>query len=133
MSVTAPAPRVVYQRRVSGMGQCEAPETTTPVPDEELTPLEGSRLLEELEDVDDVEDVEVEAAVDDVDEVVPGMVSALIAVNTPRPANAPSAVQAVMRFSAWSAASRARTLPSIFVGSMPESLRRGTEPDLGIG
>ena len=132
MSVTAPAPRVVYQRSVSGMGQCEAPETT-PVPDEELTPLEGSRLLEELEDVDDVEDVEVEAAVDDVDEVVPGMVSALIAVNTPRPANAPSAVQAVMRFSAWSAASRARTLPSIFVGSMPESLRRGTEPDLGIG
>jgi len=80
-----------------------------------------------------VEDVEVEAAVDDVEEVVPGMVSALIAVKTPRPANAPSAVQAVMRFSAWSAASRARTLPSIFVGSMPESLRRGTEPDLGIG
>src|SRR2546429_9259927 len=85
-----PAPGVVYQRRVSGMGQCEAPETTTPVPDEELTPLEGSRLLEELEDVDDVEDVEVEAAVDDVDEVGPGMAAALNAVNTPRQANAPT-------------------------------------------
>jgi len=88
---------------VSGIAQCEAPETTTPVPDEELTPLDGWRLLEELEVVDDVEDVDVDAAVDDVDEDVPGIVSALITVNTPRPANAPTAVQAVRRFSPWSA------------------------------
>jgi hypothetical protein len=115
------------------MAQCEAPETTTPVPDEELTPLDGWRLLEELEVVDDVEDVDVDAAVDDVDEDLPGIVSALITVNTPRPANAPTAVQAVRRFSPWSAASRARTLPSMFDGSMPDSLGRGTEPDLGIG
>src|SRR5438552_12794487 len=65
ISVTAPAPRVVYQRSVSGTGQCEAPETTTPLPDEDgLPPLEGWRLAEELDDVDEVEDVDVEADVD---------------------------------------------------------------------
>src|SRR5438552_11832334 len=103
ISVTAPAPRVVYQRSVSGTGQCEAPETTTPLPDEdELTPLEGWRLAEELDDVEDVEEVDVE--VDDVDaedvaEAVPGMVAAPIAPNTPRPANAPTALEAVRRVS----------------------------------
>jgi len=38
--LTAPAPRVVYQRRLLDTGQCEAPETATALPDEELTPLE---------------------------------------------------------------------------------------------
>ena len=110
ISVTAPAPRVAYQRSVSGTGQCEAPETTTPLPDEdELTPLEGWRLAEELDDVEDVEEVDVEVDVDaeDVAEVVPGMVAAPIAPNTPRPANAPTALKAVRRLSARNAASRA--------------------------
>src|SRR3989442_91356 len=113
ISVTARAPRVVYQRSVSGTGQCEAPETTTPLPDEdELTPLEGWRLLEELDELDDVDEVEdVEVAVDDdVDEVavvVPGMVAAPIPPKMPTPANAPMALSAVKRLSARNAASRA--------------------------
>src|SRR2546425_12281257 len=54
MSVTAPAPRVVYQRSVSDTGQCEAPETTTPLPDEdEVAPLEGWRLAGERDEGED--------------------------------------------------------------------------------
>jgi len=123
--VTAPAPRVVYQRSVSGTGQCEAPETTTPLPDEdELTPLEGWRLaeeeLDELEDVAEV-DAEVDFDAEDVADVVPGMVAAPIAPNTPRPANAPTAVKAVRRLSARKAASRANAR----VRSMLEESERG--------
>src|SRR6266436_4998931 len=48
ISVTAPAPRVVYQRRLLDTTQREAPETATPVPaDAALTPLEPWRLLDE--------------------------------------------------------------------------------------
>lgn len=117
MSVTAPAPRVVYQRSVSGTGQCEAPDTTTPLPEDvELTPLEGWRLLEELDEVEDVE-----AEVDAVDDVVPGIVAALIPPKTPTPANAPIALSAVRRLRARSAASRA----SARVLSMVEENERG--------
>ena len=108
--MTAPAPRVVYQRSVSGTGQCEAPETTTPLPDEdELTPLEGWRLLDEFDDVEDVEEIGVEDDddVEDIADVVPGMVAAPIPPKTPTPANAPMALSAVKRLSARNAASRA--------------------------
>jgi hypothetical protein len=103
---------------VSGTGQCEAPETTTPLPDEdELTPAEGWMLLDEELDV--VEDVEVEA--DAVGDVVPGIVAAPIPPKTPTPANAPIALRAVRQLSVRSAASRA----SARVRSMVEENGRG--------
>jgi hypothetical protein len=78
--------------------------TTTPLPDEdEVTPLEGCRLPAELDDVE----VEVDADAEEVDDVVPGMVAALIPPKAPTPANAPMALRAVRRLRACNAASRA--------------------------
>lgn len=73
--------------------------TTTPVPDDELTPLDAldePDVLVVLEDVDDV--AEDEAVPDDEDEL-PGMVAALTAAKTPTPASAPTATPVVRRCS----------------------------------
>lgn len=99
--MTAPAPRVVYQRTLLLTGQLEAPETAEAVPDDELTPLDGCRLLAELEDVADDED-EVVVDVPDgwpADADVPGMVAALTAPKRPTPATAAIAAPTVSRFS----------------------------------
>src|SRR5436305_15132981 len=58
-SVTAPAPRVVYQRTLLDSGQREAPETATPPPDEEPTPLEDFSPLDEEDEDEEDEDVDV--------------------------------------------------------------------------
>src|SRR5207248_8627360 len=68
IKVTAPAPRVVYQRTLLDTGQWEAPETATPPPDEELTPLEDCSPLDEEEEVEEV-DVLAEVEVLEVDDV----------------------------------------------------------------
>ena len=120
ISVTAPAPRVVYQRRLFGTAdQCEPPVTTMPVPDDELTPLEGWSPLDELDEVDEVEDVVVDEeavpdvpAVDAVELDDPGMVAALTALKTPTPAMAARAAPVVRRLSLRIAASRTRILVS---------------------
>jgi hypothetical protein len=60
-SVTAPAPRVVYQRIELDTGDHDPPDTTVPLPDDELTPLEGCRP-DDADDCDeDVDDVDAEA------------------------------------------------------------------------
>ena len=114
MSVTAPAPRVVYQRRLFVIAQCDAPDTAEPVLVDELTPLDGCRLLDELDD-DEFEDVDVDVDDDVVEELdvcvveedVPGLVAALTAPNTPTPARARIETLTVMRLSKLNAASRA--------------------------
>src|SRR4029077_12477187 len=124
ISVTDPAPRVLYQRRLFGTAdQCEPPVTTVAVPEDELTPLEDWSPLEspaEVEDVDDVDDVVVDEeegpdvpAVDAVGLEDPGIVAALTALNTPTPAMAARAAPVVRRFSVRIAASRARILVSV--------------------
>src|SRR5438067_8250996 len=67
ISVTAPAPRVVYQRTLLDTGQREAPETATPPPDEELTPLEDCSPPDEDDEDEEVEDVDVLAEVEALD------------------------------------------------------------------
>ena len=148
MSVTAPAPRVAYQRTVLDTAQREAPLTAWPPLDEELTPLEGCRVFEMLEDVDEVDESdesdevdesevldELDAVVpfDDVEEeVVPGIVSALTALNTPTPAKAASAAPTVNRSSRRRAASRACTRRSVtWVRSMGESMGLVALPNVG--
>lgn len=90
--------------------------TTTEPPDDELTPLDGCRLPDELElddgDVDDVDDVDGEVADEFADCAadVPGMVAALTAAKTPTPASEAAATPTVRRCSNRSAASRERTL-----------------------
>src|SRR6266567_1971084 len=79
ISVTAPAPRVVYQRTPEDKRQ-EPPVTATAPPEDELTPLDDCRPLEELELVDD-EVEEVDEVFDACDVDVPGMVAALTAAN----------------------------------------------------
>jgi len=143
ISVTAPAPRVVYQRTLLDTGQREAPETATPPPDEEPTPLEDFSPLdeededEEDEDVDVLDEVEVlevaEVAVslDAEEELVPGMVAALTAPKTPTPATAANAAPNVRRLSSRIAASRARTRMAVWsVLSMGYSLAEGAKPHL---
>lgn len=79
----------------------------------ELTPLAGGMELDELDDDEDEDDALLDALVDDCwfDEVdVPGIVDALTAAKTPRPANAPIAAPAVSRLSRRIASSRARIL-----------------------
>ena len=141
IKVTAPAPRVVYQRTLLDTGQWEAPETATPPPDEELTPLEDCSPLdeedEEVEDVDVLAEVEV-LEVDDVAvsldaevELVPGMVAALTAPKIPTPATAAKAAPKVRRLSSRIAASRARTRTAVWsVLSMGYSLAEGAKPHL---
>src|ERR1700693_6384148 len=112
--LTAPAPRVVYQRRVSFKNQ-DPPETATPEleelvtgvlddcrPDDEVL-VEDEELVEgEEEEVVDVLAVEVLVA--------PGMVWALTAPSTPTPTSALIAAPVVSRLRRRRAASRARTL-----------------------
>ena len=97
INVTAPAPRVVYQRTLLLTAQREPPLTATPLLDEELTPLFGWIVPDEL-DVE-VESlallVEVEALEAEAD--VPGMVAALTAAKTPTPATAAIDAPTVIR------------------------------------
>ena len=120
MSATAPAPRVVYQSRLFVIAQCDAPDTAEPVLVDELTPLDGCRLLDELDD-DEFEDVDVDVDDDVVEELdvcvveedVPGLVAALTAPNTPTPARARIETLTVMRLSKPNAASRAAALTRV--------------------
>src|SRR5579864_7975920 len=127
---TAPAPRVVYQSRVSGtLGQRDPPETTTGVPDEELTPVEACRLLE-LDDVDeDVDDADVELLAPWVAVALPGIVAAPMAPNTPTAARALIATPVVRRFRVSMAASRALTRASVVL-SMFESVPTASQVTL---
>jgi len=118
MSATAPAPRVVYQSRLFVIAQCDAPDTAEPVLVEELTPLDGCRLLDELDDdefadEDEDEDVVEELDVCVVEEDVPGLVAALTAPITPTPARARIETLTVMRLSKPNAASRAAALTRV--------------------
>jgi hypothetical protein len=114
-----PAPRVVYQRRLfDTAGQCEPPVTTTPPPEDELTPLDDCSPVED--DSDDVaeESVDEEAVLDvpavEVGELEdPGIVAALTALNTPTAPMAARAAPVVRRLSVRIAASRARILVSV--------------------
>jgi hypothetical protein len=106
---TAPAPLVVYQRRVSVTGY-EPPETATPELDDELTePEDDCRLLEddELEEAVPDEVVAVLAVSVEEDAVAPGMVRALTVPKTATPATAATAMPAVSRSSNDRALSRA--------------------------
>ena len=97
--------------------------TTTPPPDDELTPLDDWSPLDDDvddEDDDDVDDESVdEEAVFDVPAVEveeledPGMVAALTALNTPTAPMAARAAPVVRRLSVRIAASRARILVSV--------------------
>jgi hypothetical protein len=85
--------------------------TATPVPDDDVIPLEGWIVLDELEDceVDAFEEAvppEDEAVGADAD--VPGMVAALTAAKTPTPATAASDTPTVRRCRRRSASSRER-------------------------
>jgi hypothetical protein len=102
MSVTAPAPRVVYQRTLLLTAQREPPLTATPLLVEEPTPLLDWIVVEEPEelDVDVLEEslvllVEEEAVLDDA--ACPGMVAALTAAKTPTPATAATDAPTVNR------------------------------------
>jgi hypothetical protein len=104
-SVTAPAPRVVYQSRAFDTAQCDAPDTARPEPLlVELTPLEGCSPLDEVAELDDEDDVVFDA--DALVEDAPGMVAALTAAKTPTAATAPTAAPTVRRLRRRSAASR---------------------------
>jgi hypothetical protein len=131
--------------------QCEAPVTTWPPLDEELTPLDDCRPptelegLEELAGLSEVEELEglgeestveaelavpvVAVALDD----EPGMVAALTALKTPTAATAANAAPTVSRFSSRRAASRARMRFSACVFSMVDSLRLAARPNVGEG
>ena len=104
---------------------------------DELTPLDGCRLLDELdddefEDVDADDDVVEELDVCVVEEAVPGLVAALTAPITPTPARARIETLTVMRLSKPNAASRAAALTRVtLVVSMGDSLASGSEPFLG--
>ena len=102
ISVTAPAPRVVYQRTLLLTAQREPPLTATPLLVEELTPLLDWMVLDESDEleVDVLEDslvllVEEDAVLDDA--AVPGMVAALTAAKTPTPATAATDAPTVSR------------------------------------
>jgi len=105
--VTAPAPRVVYQRMLLDNVQCEAPDTTEPVLVDEPTPLDGCKLLDALDELEDDEDDALDVC--ERDDVVPGFVTALTAPNTPTPAIEARAAPIVIWFSNRSAASRTFT------------------------
>jgi hypothetical protein len=100
--------------------------TATPVPDEEVMPLEGWIVLDELEDCEDdafEEAVPVEEEAGAADAEVPGMVAAQTAAKTPTPATAPSDTPTVRRWRRRRASSRDRARArAVCVGSMPDSL-----------
>jgi hypothetical protein len=126
----------VYQRTLLGTGQ-DPPVTATAPPDEELTPLDGCRLADELDD-DDVDEVDDEVAdgfaACAVDVDVPGMVAALTAAKIPTPASEPAAAPTVRRWSNRRAASRERTLAWVaLVVGMGLSLPDGAKSYLGGG
>src|SRR5260370_40301833 len=81
ISVTAPAPRVVYQRMLLVNVECEAPDTTEPVLVDEPTPLDGCKLRDALDELEDGEDDALDAC--EPHDVVPGFVSALTGADTP--------------------------------------------------
>lgn len=106
--------------------------TAWATPEEELTPLEGCRLLEELEAVELGDVVAPVGLEGDVEVEAPGMVWALTALKTPTAATAAIAVANVRRFSSPSAASRDRMRCSMgWVLSMGSSLRVTAEPNVG--
>lgn len=124
ISVTAPAPRVVYQRTLLLNGQREPPVTTTPLLEDLPIPFEDCMVeLDENEelDVDELPE-EVEAVTEDAD--VPGIVAALTAANMPTPATAAKDTPAVRRCSRRRASSRERAWARVaFVGSMGDRLK----------
>lgn len=85
--------------------------TATPVPDDDVIPLEGWIVLDELEDCE-VDAFEEEVPLEDeavgADADVPGMVAALTAAKTPTPATAASDAPTVRRCRRRSASSRER-------------------------
>jgi hypothetical protein len=123
--------------------QCEAPVTACAVPDEELTPPEDCKPLDELELVDedgdvvaeDEEPVVVPLVTDDPADpadAVPGIVAALTALKTPTDATAAMPAPRVRRSSSLRPASLARMRCSVgFVLSMGYSLEGATEPNVG--
>ena len=126
ISVTAPAPRVVYQRTLLLTAQRDPPVTTTPVEVDEPTLLDDW-MVEEDEEVDEsfVVLVELDAALDDA--AVPGIVAALTAAKIPTPATAASEAPTVRRSSRRRASSRDRARARVVVlGSMPDRLRDRT-------
>ncbi|OLB81078.1 MAG: hypothetical protein AUI15_40455 [Actinobacteria bacterium 13_2_20CM_2_66_6] len=92
----------MYQRTLEDTRQ-DPPVTATAPPDDELTPLDDCRPLEELAVELELVDLDVDVdALDvfeacDVDDDVPGMVAALTAANTPTPASALAAAPIVRR------------------------------------
>ena len=119
--MTAPAPRVAYQRTVSDMTGTvccyEPPETATPAPEVEVTGVEDEPS-DELEagaalEFEAVLEVALEAALLEavavlaVVDVLPGIVCALTAPSKPTPATALKATPTVSRFNRLIAASRA--------------------------
>jgi len=142
INVTAPAPRVVYQRTLLLTAQREPPLTATPPLDEELTPLLDWIVLDALDESDESEVevldeplvllVELEALEGEAD--VPGMVAALTAAKTPTPATAAIEAPTVMRSRSRSASSRERARARVeFVGSMPDRLPYAPKPCLRAG
>ena len=131
----APAPLVVYQRMLLDTAQ-DPPVTATAPPDEELTPLDGCRLVDEVELVADDADDEAAELLDacELDADVPGIVAALTAAKTPTPASELAAAPTVRRCSSRRAASRERTLAWVeFVGSMCPSLAEAAKSYLRAG
>jgi len=110
--------------------------TATEPPDEEPTPRDGCRLLDEVELVDADADEEVVAVfvACEADADVPGIVAALTAANTPTAASEPAAAPTVRRSSIRKAASRERTRARVaFVISMGPSLKEGAKSYLRGG
>ena len=66
-------------------------------------------------------------------EDVPGMVAALTPAMSPTPASAAAAAPKVRRLSIRIAESLSRILWSMCCGAMPEIVRPGTEPHMGVG
>src|SRR5712692_4129440 len=111
---TAPAPLVVYQRRVSLTDAgYEPPETAMPEPDEEFTaPEDGCSPLEEALEVVELEEADAVPAVLPDDAATPGCMIALTVPKMPTPATDARAMPAVRLLSRDRARSRARTLTS---------------------
>ncbi len=138
MRVTAPAPRVVYQRTLLLKAQREPPVTATPVPEDELTPLFDSMVLPDevdvLEELSVVPLVDEDAEVELVEAAVPGIVAALTAAKMPTPATAAIEAPTVMLCSRRSASSRVRARArTSCVGSMFDSMGGAANPYLRSG
>jgi hypothetical protein len=105
--LTAPAPRVVYQRRVSFKNQ-DPPETATAELEELVTGVVDDCSPDEVMVVEEDEDVVELLAVEVL--AVPGIVWAPTAPSMPTPTSALTAAPVVSRLRRRMAASRARTL-----------------------